>query len=131
MSDLFEEYWRSLPVDLFTSQSKGSKAQARTEWVKLKVDANLYKVIIDYTKEKESIDRERRRTGDFVSPWKHVCRLLKYRYFEDDLPKTRYKKNPGAKDLCGCGEPIEHSSTFTCWDCYTKRFGNTKCGWTA
>jgi len=27
MIDLFESYWKSLPTDLFTSQSKGSKAR--------------------------------------------------------------------------------------------------------
>ena len=125
--DLFEQYWKSLPTDLFTSQSKGSKARARTEWEKLKVDESLYKQIMEHTKQKEAVARDQRRQDKFVSPWKHVERLLKYRYWEDDLPKVK-TKHTRAPNMCSCGQPEAHGGYHLCWRCYDKRFGVSLCG---
>jgi hypothetical protein len=126
MPELFDQYWKSLPTDLFTSQCKGSKAQARTEWDKLKPDKALFDIIMEHTKAKESVDRDQRRQNKFVTPWKHVCRLLKYKYYEDDLPKV--KKNHACapnKCRCGCGGKVDHAGYGLTWACYDKKLGDS------
>ena len=125
--DLFEQYWKSLPTDLFTSQSKGSKARARTEWEKLKVDETLYKQIMEHTKQKEAVARAQRKSDQFVTPWKHVERLLKFQYWQDDIPMLKANKKAHIYE-CKCGAPIDHGGYRLCWKCYDARFGTTQTG---
>jgi len=124
----FELTWKALPADLFTSQNKGSKMEARKEWDKLKIDDDVYKQITEYLKAKEEVDRQRKQGPGLVPAWPHFCRMLKRQFWLDDLPVVKHKRAaPTGK--CDCGGPIDHSATRLCWRCYGEKFGNTLAGW--
>ena len=127
MTDLFERTWKQLPTDMFTSQNKGSKAEARKEWDKLKLDDATITLLTDFLTAKESIDRQRRKGTEMVPAWPHFCRMVKRRFWEDDLPTAKYK-SARSTDTCECGAPIDHGGHRCCWGCYDKRFGNSLCG---
>ena len=127
----FLAWWAILPAYLFTGKSEGSREEAWLEWKKLNPDRELCKEIGEYTKERERIWKELSGGDQRMPPWKQAVRLLKYSFWDDDLPQTRYKRNPGALGGCKeCGKPIEHSSTFLCWGCYDAKYGNSLCGTT-
>jgi hypothetical protein len=125
----FEAVWQSLPTDLFTSQNKGSKAEARKEWEKIKVDDKIYNEIIDFLKAKEEVDRMNRKTEQFTAPWPHFCRLLKRRFWEDDKPVPKRGKKACAPTKCReCSNPVDHGGYQLCWTHYDDKFGNTLTG---
>ena len=123
----FEEFWNYLPKDLM---NKGSKAEARKEWEKLKPDAETCINMKKFIDVKAQVDRKRKNNQEFVPNWRHGCRLLKFRFWEDDLPEVKHERARGALDMCQCGSPIDHGGYKCCWKCYDLKFGNTQAGWT-
>ena len=126
----FLAWWAILPAYLFTGKSKGSREEAWLEWKKLSPDRELCKTIGEYTKEREKVWKELSGGDKHMPPWKQAVRLLKYRFWDDEMPKTKYKRSPGAAGLCKCGNPIDHGGYGICWKCYETEFKNTLCGWT-
>ena len=126
MTDLFEQIWKALPRDLFTSQNKGSKAEALKEWGKLKVDQDMYDLMLEFMELKETADRAKRKDG-FCPGWPHFCRMLKRQFWLDDKPIIKREKytNP---NKCQCGGEIDHGGHRCCWPCYDERFGDSLTG---
>ena len=123
----FEEFWKSIPRDM---GPKGSKFEANKEWDKLKPDTDLCKVIAEYMVQKADIDRQKRNQGVFVANWKHTVRLLKQRFWMDELELPKYKREPGAMKNCNdChSKAVDHAGYGICWACYDNRYGNSFCG---
>jgi hypothetical protein len=126
----FLAWWGILPTHLFTGNSKGSRQEAWLEWKKLSPDRDLCKKIGEYTKEREQAWNQLKSTGDTVPKWKQAVRLLKYQFWQDELPKLKYKRSPGAANLCKCGSEVEHGGYGCCWRCYDNLHGNKLAGWT-
>ena len=125
----FEDFWKSIPRDM---GPKGSKFEANKEWDKLRPDDTLCKEIAQYMVDKAEIDRQKRNSGQFVANWRHTCRLLKTRFWMDELEKPKHQKEQGAMKNCSkChSNPVDHSGWGgVCWKCYGEKFGNSLCGW--
>lgn len=122
LRDWFESWWLTLPKELFTSQSKGSKAEAWIQVEKLAPDKELQEKIMWYTRERMLRDRKRRRQDIKIAPWKHAVRLIRHRFWEDELPDTRPDQNQAELTKCACGQPANIGRV--CWDCYEKINGD-------
>lgn len=113
----FLAWWGILPTDLFTSKSKGSREEAWKEWKKLNPDRDLCAKIGQYTKDRESVWREQMRGDNKMASWKHAVRLIRYRFWDDDLPAQKRQKVSGPTS-CKCGGPVDHAPAGLCWSCY-------------
>ena len=124
----FEDFWKSIPRDM---GPKGSKFEANKEWDKLKPDEELCKTIAKFMVDKAEIDRAKRNQDQFVPNWKHTCRLLKTRFWMDDLEKPKGVREQGALKNCSkCRDkPIDHSGYGLCFKCYDRKYGDTLTGW--
>jgi len=119
----FESWWQSLDKRLHTSNNKGSKAEARNEWDKLKPDEDLVRRIMSYTAEKKRQDWKIIKAGGKTSPWKHAVRLIRYRFWEDELPSTMGELQKLEKSRCACGNEAKWKNL--CWQCYDKAHRET------
>ena len=116
LKDWFELWWGTLPKELFTGQTKGSKAEAWIQTEKLNPDKELQEHIMWYTRERMLRDRKRRKQDIKISPWKHAVRLIRHRFWEDELPDTRPDQNVSELTKCQCGKPVAVGKL--CNDCY-------------
>ena len=123
--DDFEAWWQSLDKRLHTSNNKGSKAEARIEWNKLKPDEALIKRIMSYTSEKKRQDWKIIKAGGKVSPWKHAVRCIRYQFWEDELPSTMEELHKLEEKRCACGNKTEIRDL--CGQCYDKK--NQEADW--
>ena len=120
LRDWFETWWQTLPKELFTSQSKGSKAEAWIQLEKLQPDKELQDKIMWFTRERMLRDRKRRRQDIKIAPWKHAVRLIRHRFWEDELPDTRPDQNQAELTKCACGQPTNIGRL--CWSCHDAKY---------
>ena len=114
----FDIWWQTLDPHLHTSNSKGSKALAKQAWDKLSPDEKLVEHILWYTREKLRQDRKLKSQGSFVGNWPHAVRLIKNRFWEDELLQSeQIEKLPKSK--CKCGKKAEIGNL--CGICYDKK----------
>lgn len=82
----FEKFWLDFPGDL---GSKGSKADAQKQFLKLKPDdillASMRRALIAQSRHK----RECRSQGQFAENFPHVVRWLSKRRWEDEIPSIQ------------------------------------------
>lgn len=78
----FENFWKFFPKDL---GSKGSKANARKEFHKLKPPDDLITLMRNRLTAQAERKRELKAVGQFAENFKHVERWIKYRQWDDDL----------------------------------------------
>ena len=112
----FEQWWRELPKRHFTSQNKGSKAECRREIEKLAPDEKLREHISWYTKELALRTAKMKSKDIKVAGWRHAVRLIRYRFYEDDLPSVATQKEQIAATKCQCGNDV--TITDKCWSCH-------------
>ena len=114
----FETWWKELPKHHFTSQNKGSRAECLREIEKLAPDEKLREHITWYTKELTLRTAKMKSKDIRVAGFKHACRLIKYAFWEDDLPSIATEQAKIAADKCECG----HDATILnkCWKCFNK-----------
>lgn len=120
MSELetwFEKWWKDLPKHHFTSTNKGSRAECLAEVKKLNPDKELQDKITWYTRER-TLRYAKMRDSHTLPGWKHACRLIKYRFWEDDLPNSGDSDAQRVSNACACGKPTEILDK--CGECYDK-----------
>ena len=111
----FDKWWAELPKHHFTSQNKGSRAECLREIEKLAPDEKLRAHISWFTSELALRTAKMKSKDIKVAGWRHAVRLIRYRFFEDDLPSiaTEQAKIESTKCECGNDATIEN----TCWSC--------------
>lgn len=107
-----EKWWRDLPKHHFTSFNKGSKAECMKEIEKLNPDQKLMEHIDWYTRELTLRTARLKSAGIKVAGWKHAVRLIKYRFFEDDLVNVESEKKVKADgENCRlCDRPMKYGA---------------------
>ena len=108
LDEWFEFWWKSLPSRHFTSQNKGSKAEAKMEIGKLNPDTELREKIMWYTKERAlryaKMGRDHKLPG-----WRHAVRLVRYRFWDDELPNAGDTETKRENvQFCECKAPATH-----------------------
>ena len=114
----FEQWWNELPKHHFTSYNKGSKAECLKEIEKLDPNEKLRAHITWYTKELALRTAKMKSRNIKVAGWRHAVRLIRYRFYEDDLPSIVTEQAKIASTKCQCGRDTEIVNQ--CWDCYQK-----------
>ena len=70
-----------------------------------------------FTREKLRQDRKLKSQGAFVAVWPHAVRLIRYKFWEDELLQSeQIEKLPRSK--CKCGERAEIGNQ--CGNCFDK-----------
>jgi len=118
VQEWFDVWWKNLPKHHFTSNNKGSRAECVKEIEKLNPDNELRNHIDWYTRELTLRTAKMKSANIKVAGWKHAVRLIRYRFFEDDLPSVASEKERVAASLCQCGNKTGWKDL--CWDCYDK-----------
>ena len=118
LEDWFNTWWITLDSKLFTSKSKGSRAKAKELWDKLNPDKELFDKIMWFTREKMRQDRKLIADGVFVAPWKHAERLIRHRFWEDELLQSEDINQLKEGVQCACGQKAQWGKI--CWKCYGK-----------
>ena len=115
----FEQWWKDLPKHHFTSGNKGSKAKCLIEIEKLAPDEKLREHITWYTKELALRTAKLKSKDIKVAGFRHAERLIKYRFFEDDLPSVATEREKIVSDKC-TGVNCNNDATITdkCWQCH-------------
>lgn len=97
----FEEFWK-----LYPSESKGTKAEARREWEKIKPDSEIALAILKAL-QSQIDERARAEPGAFVAHWKNACRWLKYKGWTNE--PIEYKSHEKSRRLSG-PEQVERAT---------------------
>ena len=118
LEDWFEKWWMMLPKRHFTSQNKGSKREAWLELKKLGPDEALREKIMWHTTEMTRRTDKMRKMDAKVAPWKHAVRLLRYRFWDDELPAISEEREKAESRKCDCGRPV--AVVDLCNACYDK-----------
>ena len=116
VEEWFDRWWQDLPKHHFTSQNKGSKAECRKEVLKLAPDEELRDKIDWYTRELTLRTAKMKSMDIKVAGWKHAVRLIRYRFFEDDLPSISTAREKVVSSKCACG--ADTYIVDKCWACH-------------
>jgi hypothetical protein len=112
----FDQWWIDLPKKHFTSQNKGNRAECWSEVQKLAPDEKLREHISWYTRELTLRTAKMKSKDIKVSGWRHAVRLIRYRFFEDDLPSISNEIEKVAATKCECGKDATIQNK--CWGCH-------------
>ena len=96
----FSRWWQDLPKHHFTSQNKGSRAECLKEVQKLAPDEELRDKIDWYTRELALRTAKMKSKDIKVAGFKHACRLIKYKFWDDDLPSISTERDKVAAKRC-------------------------------
>ena len=112
----FEQWWIELPKHHFTSHNKGSKAECLKEIEKLDPDEKLMEHITWFTRERALRTAKLKQKNIKVAGWKHAVRLVKYRFWDDDLESVATEQAKIAATQCS---ECENDATIQgkCWSC--------------
>ena len=116
------EFWPTLPKDLIAGGVRGSRAVAWKEMEKIDPDEKLQDHIMWFLRERMLRDRKRKRQGMKVPKWKQGERLVKYMFWQDELPDTLPTESDPVINKCKCGHDAEIGNE--CWHCYEGKTNN-------
>ena len=103
LEDWFSKWWQDLPKHHFTSQNKGSRAECLKEVQKLNPDEELRDHIDWFTRERALRCAKMKSKDIKIAGWKHAVRLIKYRFWDDDLESISTEREKVASSKCSCG----------------------------
>ncbi len=82
-NEKFDLFWKSL---VEWQGAKGTKREALTEFEKINPDDDLLKIMIDGYQRQVEHSKRLKSLGQFSANFKHVCRWVRYREWENEIP---------------------------------------------
>lgn len=104
----FESFWKIASAEYKRSgDAPGNKIQALESWKKLKPDQDEITAMVQALRTQATIREDARKAGQRVDPFKHVCRWLKMRGWEDVV--TPRIANHGFPHSFQAAQPVRRS----------------------
>jgi NACalpha-BTF3-like transcription factor len=114
-ADDFELFWKAVSTNWHGSP--GAKQQARTEFEKMKPSQEEIDLMIQANVRQFTVAKALEEKGEFAEKFKHVCRWLRYRMWEESEPSATvhpFTKNPNYPGLVAraqkCGHAVEYDT---------------------
>lgn len=112
-ADDFEMFWKAVSTNWHGSP--GAKQQARTEFEKLKPSQEEIDLMIKANIRQFAAAKELEEKGEFAERFKHVCRWLRFRMWEESKPSATvhpFTRNPNYPHLVKQAQELGESVDY-------------------